>query len=237
MSSRPDPGALPVYLRIAEHLTIEIGSGRLGAGDKLPTERRMAESYGVSMVTLRKALGIVAARGLIERRQGSGNYVAEGRRDLGTYALFRLEANPGGGGLPTAEVIGFDRLTKPDDLPHIGAALSWGWRIRRVRSLNHVPVAVEEIWLDGRYGDLTAGDLSESLYRTYEARLGLTITRAEDRVSAGPLPDWAPATLGLPAGATMGLVERRGFNQYGEPAEASRTWFDPARARYFARVP
>jgi DNA-binding GntR family transcriptional regulator len=35
----------------------------------------------------------------------------------------------------------------------------------------------------------------------------------------------------------MGLVERRSFDQYGTPAEASRSWFDPDRARYTARVP
>lgn len=198
----------------------------------------MAETYAVSMVTLRKALTVVTDRGLISRRQGSGNYVAEGRRDLGTYALFRLEVHPGGGGLPTAEVLSFDRLRKPESLPHIGTALGWGWRIRRVRSLNDTPVAVEEIWLDGRYGDLAEADLSESLYRTYTERLQLSITQAEDRVSVAPLPGWAPdARLGVQAGTPMGLVERRSFNQYGEPAEASQTWFNPERARYFARVP
>jgi len=35
----------------------------------------------------------------------------------------------------------------------------------------------------------------------------------------------------------MGLVERRSFDQYGKPAEASCSWFAPDRARYYARVP
>jgi GntR family transcriptional regulator len=98
-------------------------------------------------------------------------------------------------------------------------------------------VAVEEIWLDPRFGALKQAHLSESLYKTYAERLGLIITRAEDRVGTGPLPDWAPETLRLAPGTTMGLVERRSFDQYGNPAEASRSWFDPARARYVARVP
>lgn len=232
----PEPGALPAYLRIAEHLTIEIGAGRLAPGDRLPAERDLALRYGVSMMTLRKALGVVTTRGLIARRQGSGNYVLAGGRNIGTYALFRLEVVPGGGGLPTAQLLDFGTHAKPGDLPRIGDATT-AFRIRRLRLLDAVPVAVEEIWLDARFGPLRPEHLSESLYRTYADRLGLTIARAEDRVGVGALPPWAPDALGLPAGATTGLVERQSFDQYGTPAEASRTWFDPARARYVSRVP
>lgn len=236
MSTGSQAGALPAYLRIAEHLTIEIGAGRLAAGDRLPPERSLAARYGVSMMTLRKALGVVTERGLIERRRGSGNYVLGGARHVGTYALFRLESVPDGGGLPTAELLSLDRMPKPDDLADIGAAPE-GWRIRRLRALDGRPVAVEEIWLDGRYEGLRADHLSESLYKTYAERLDLTIARAEDRVGVGPLPGWAPETLRLSTGTTMGLVERRSFDQYGKPAEASRSWFAPDRARYYARVP
>jgi len=236
MSTGSQAGALPAYLRIAEHLTIEIGAGRLAAGDRLPPERSLAARYGVSMMTLRKALGVVTERGLIERRRGSGNYVLGGARHVGTYALFRLESVPDGGGLPTAELLSLDRITKPDDLADIGTAPE-GWRIRRLRALDGRPVAVEEIWLDGRYEGLRTDHLSESLYKTYAERLDLTIARAEDRVGVGPLPGWAPETLRLAPGTTMGLVERRSFDQYGKPAEASRSWFAPDRARYYARVP
>jgi GntR family transcriptional regulator len=200
-------GALPAYLRIAEHLTIEIGTGRLAPGDRLPTERDLAARYGVSMMTLRKALAVVTERGLIARRQGSGNYVLGGARHVGTYALFRLEAVPDGGGLPTAELLDFDTMPKPEGLAGIGAAPD-AFRIRRLRRLDGVPVAVEEIWLDTRFGPLKQALISESLYRTYAERLGLIITRAEDRVGTAPLPGWAPETLRLAPGATMGLVER-----------------------------
>jgi GntR family transcriptional regulator len=236
MSKNAEPGALPAYLRIAEHLTIEIGTGRLSPGSRLPTERSLAARYGVSMMTLRKALAVVTERGLIARRQGSGNYVLGGARHVGTYALFRLEAVPGGGGLPTAELLELDTLPKPPDLTDIGSAAT-AYRIRRLRRLDGAPVAVEEIWLDTSFGPLKQAHISESLYKTYADRLGLIITRAEDRVGAAPLPDWAPETFRLSPGTMMGLVERRSFDQYGNPAEASRSWFDPARARYVARVP
>lgn len=232
--AEPDPGALPAYLRIAERLTIDIGAGRLAAGTRLPPERRMAEAHGVSMMTLRKALAVVTERGLIERRQGSGNYVRAGRRDVGTYALFRLEAVPDGGGLPTARLLSLETLPKPEGSPLAGDLAT---RLRRIRSLDGLPVAVEEIWLDARFGPLRPEQVSESLYRTYAERLDLVIGHAEDRVSAAPLPDWTPRDFHRAPGHPMGLVERRSFDQYGALAETSRTWFDPERARYFARVP
>lgn len=236
MSAAPKPGALPAYLRIAEHLTMEIGAGRRAVGEKLPPERTMAAAHGVSMMTLRKALAIVTERGLVERRQGSGNYVRRADRNLGTYALFRLEA-PGGGGFPTADLLGLDRGPRPPGLKDAVSTVPWAWRIRRLRALDDIPVAVEEIRLDGRFGDLAPEALSESLYKTYADRFGLIVTRAEDRVGVATLPDWAPETLCLAPGATTGLVERTSFDQYGEPVEVSRTWFHPARAHYRAKVP
>ncbi|NKX46076.1 GntR family transcriptional regulator [Roseicyclus persicicus] len=227
-------GALPAYLRIAEGLTRDIGAGRLKPGDKLPTERAMAAGMGVTVTTLRKALAVLTQRGLLERRQGSGNYVRAGDARQGVYALFRLE-RPGGGGLPTAELLSLDRVDKPAGLD-LGSGAAGAWRIRRLRFLDHVPVALEDIWLDGRFEGLTAATVSESLYRSYRDRLGLVIARAEDRVSVGPLPGWTPARLGLAPGTTTGLVQRRAFDADGRIAEVSTTWFDPARAAYVARM-
>ena len=236
MPPHAEPGALPAYLRIAEHLTIEIGTGRMAPGDRLPPERQMAKSYGVSPVTLRKALSVATDRGLIEKRHGSGNYVLGGARDRGIYAFFRLEKVEGGG-LPTARVISLDGMSKPADLPGIGSA-DWAWRIRRIRALDGTPASAEEIWLDPRHAPrLAPSMLSESLYKTYAEKLGFTVVRAEDRVGVDPLPRWAAPEIGLSEGHAMGLVARLSFDQDGQPIEYSQSWFDPARARYVARIP
>ena len=233
-------GALPTYLRIAEALTIDIGGGRLAAGEKLPPERTMASDHGVAVATLRKALRLLEERGLIERRQGSGNYVLGGQKNIGTYAMFRLELKDVGGGLPTARLLDITKTHKPDALPDIGQRSDMGIRMRRLRFLADLPVAVEEIWLDLRWHDdngLNARTVSESLYRTYAEKLHLHIQHAEDVISAAPLPDWTPPELGLAPGTQAGFIERRAFDQHGLPAEASWTWFDPARAQYFSKVP
>lgn len=240
MSEHTDTGALPTYLRIAEALTIDIGGGRLAPGEKLPPERAMASERGVAVATLRKALRVLEDRKLIERRQGSGNYVLGGGVNIGTYALFRLELKDIGGGLPTARLLDIKKTRKPETLPNIGRTFDVGIRMRRLRFLADIPVAVEEIWLDLRWHDdngLNARTISESLYRTYADKLGLHIREAEDVISAAALPDWTPPELGLSPGTQVGFIQRRAYDQHGAPCEASWTWFNPELSQYYARVP
>jgi len=72
----------------------------------------MAAELGISVGTLRKALGDLSEKGMLERVQGSGNYVRHRTDVASVYALFRLELL-GGGGLPTARVLTVDRLEVP----------------------------------------------------------------------------------------------------------------------------
>ncbi len=227
-----DPASLPRYVQIAEMLIREIAAGRLSAGERLPPERVMAAELGIAVGTLRQALADLTDRGLIERRQGSGNYVKGGAEGTGVYAFFRLELTEGGG-LPTADVLCVRRCAKPAGAPEFGPAPD-AHRIRRLRKLSGRPVAVEEIWLDAaRAGDL--GPLSESLYLHYRRHLDLLIVRVEDRVGIDVCPGWAPGPTPGP-GDVCGHVERISWAQDGGRAEYSRTWFDPDRARYVARL-
>ncbi len=209
-------GALPKYIAIAEALARDIGAGRFAVGQRLPGERDMARTYDVSVGTLRHALGELQSRGMLRRVQGSGNYVAKAADEQAVYAFFRLE-KPDGGGLPTAQVLAVTRNP---------------WVIRRVRLLDGVPVALEEIIvLLGADVDLARLDLSDSLYLTYRQQLGVLITSAEDQVTVGRWPDWGP-DLGE---GPCGLVHRRAFARDGTLAEQSTTWYAPDRAVYTNR--
>lgn len=59
-----------------------IASGELGAGDRLPVEKVLAERWGVSRGSLREGVRALAALGVLETRQGDGTYVT--RLDPGT---------------------------------------------------------------------------------------------------------------------------------------------------------
>lgn len=228
------PGALPRYIEIAEFLGREIAAGNLRDGERLPTEREMAQSLGVAVGTLRQALARLADRGLLDRVQGSGNYVRARPDPAAVYALFRLELTTGGG-LPTAQVLSVDRLPLDPSLPPCGPGPE-GHRIRRLRLLSGRPVAVEEIWLDGaRIPRLRAEDLSDSLYLFYRTRLGLSVARAEDRIGQSPLPHWSPAEFPVAPGTALPSIARRGATAADETVEISRTWYDPDQAAYVAR--
>ena len=230
-----DPTALPKYVAIAEMLIREIASGRLIDGERLPPERDMAEALGTSVGTLRKSLESLARKGFLERRHGSGNYVKTGADDAGIYAFFRLELKQGGG-LPTADILDVKRLKKPSDLPEFGRS-DHGHRIRRLRRLSGQPAALEEIWLDGaRAGVVRAEDLSESLYLYYRQSLGLWIAKAEDKVGVAPVPDWRTEAFPMQSGEAAGYVERLSRAPDGEVVEVSKTWFDPGRVAYVARL-
>ncbi|WFE88253.1 GntR family transcriptional regulator [Roseibium porphyridii] len=227
-------GALPLYVQISELLIRDIAAGRLIDGERLPPERDMAEELGISIGTLRKALADLTDKGLLERIQGSGNYVRQGGTQESVYAMFRLELLSGGG-LPRADILTVDRLHKPDELPTFGTSRE-GTRIRRLRYLNEVMIAVEEIWLDGDCGTVRQDLLSDSLYRFYQKHLGFWIVRAEDRVTIGKVPEWAPDVFSKTPGTLTGYIERFSWSDRARPVEYSRTWFDTDKAHYVQRL-
>jgi GntR family transcriptional regulator len=236
---RPDQpaslrGALPAHMQISEMLIREIMAGRLADGARLPPEREMAASLDVAVGTLRRALQDLQDKGLLERIQGSGNYVRAREELLGVYAFFRLELVEGGG-LPSAAILSVDRMQKPAGLPPFGPS-THAHRIRRLRRLGGKPAALEEIWLDGsRAENLRAEDLSESLYLHYRLALGFTVTQAEDRVGVGITPEWSSPEFSPKIGETVGYIERFASADDGQGVEYSRTWFDPDVARYVTR--
>ena len=217
-------------------LTRDIAAGRLPDGARLPPERNLAPTFDVSVGTLRKALTELEARGLLTRRHGSGNYVRFDGRAAAGYSMFRLELLEGGG-LPSADVVDVTYGPKPADVAALGPAPE-AFRIRRLRFLSDIPVAVEEIWLDGRFGaQLDAADMGQSLYRHYKEAFGLWILRAEDKITAGKVPDWAPGGFSLRPGAQACRIDRMAWDQHDELAEMSVTHFDPNHAAYRARIP
>ena len=216
---------------LSARLLTEMAEGRLPDGARLPPERDLAARHGVAVGTVRRALAELQARGLLDRRQGSGNYARTANLAHELYGFFRLEP-VAGDGTPTADLLACERLARPAcvALPSPEAT-----RIRRLRRLGGVPAALEEVWLDGAHR-LDPEAVGDSLYLAYRAQLGLVVAAAVDRVGVAPMPGWGgPLAPDLPAGRPSGYVEREARERGGAVAEVSRTWFDPDRARYVTR--
>jgi GntR family transcriptional regulator len=228
------PSSLPKYIQISEFLAREIAAGRLISGTRLAPERQMAKDFKTSVITLRKALKRLDDLGLLRRIHGSGNYVTQNNVTGSVYAMFRLELIEGGG-LPRASILDFKVIEKPKDLIPFGQS-NQATRIRRLRYLNDVVIALEEIWIDKSVGDVRLKNISESLYKYYAEQLGLWISKAEDSVSIEKVPKWAPEAFSLDKGTLTGFVERLSWGQFKYPVEYSRTWFDTSRSRYVQRL-
>lgn len=70
-----------IFLEILEDLKGQLNAGTLQAGDKLPSERSMAEQLGVSRASVREAIRALEIIGLLRCVQGDGNYLVDDLRD------------------------------------------------------------------------------------------------------------------------------------------------------------
>jgi GntR family transcriptional repressor for pyruvate dehydrogenase complex len=65
------------YEQIIKQIHDAIRSGALARGSRLPTERELGETFGVSRSVVREAVKVLAAQGIVESRQGSGTFVVD----------------------------------------------------------------------------------------------------------------------------------------------------------------
>ncbi|MDB1590562.1 GntR family transcriptional regulator, partial [Enterococcus faecalis] len=67
---------IPIYIQIHDKIKEDIEKGVWSIGDRLPSERELALKFDVSRMTLRQAIQTLADEGILERKIGSGTYVA-----------------------------------------------------------------------------------------------------------------------------------------------------------------
>jgi hypothetical protein len=66
-----------VYVAVADHIAARIRAGDLRPGARLPSERDLAQEYGVAYMSVRRAAEVLRERGLITTVHGKGTYVAD----------------------------------------------------------------------------------------------------------------------------------------------------------------
>jgi len=70
-----------LYEQIVQQIEQSIVEGRLKHGDRLPTERELAQQFGVSRTAVREAVKTLTEKGLVESHSGRGTFVTSGRSD------------------------------------------------------------------------------------------------------------------------------------------------------------
>jgi GntR family transcriptional regulator len=82
-----EPGETPgyIYERMADHLAARIEEGDLPLNQPLPAERRLADEYGVSLGTARRATELLRERGLVITLRSKGTFVTLPRKETDDY--------------------------------------------------------------------------------------------------------------------------------------------------------
>ncbi len=81
----------PLYSQALDEIMAMIEGGIYKSGDRLPSEEVLADQFGVSRPTLRRAMGYLENKGVILRRQGIGTFVSQPSKENFLGSLERLE--------------------------------------------------------------------------------------------------------------------------------------------------
>ncbi len=224
----------PLYRRVADQLRGEISD--LPAGAALASEAALERRFGVSRITVRHALDVLAQSGLVERRRGSGTFVARPRVAEQLGVLHSWTDGMCALGLePRTVDCAMLRVEPPDWVAAALGPVGGGetsarretvetvWRIQRLRYAGAEPLCLMVDYLRAPYvPDLAElGLLGESLYETLERRYGLHLARVEDTVAAKEASAFEAGLLGVAAGAPVLHVTRVTYLQDGDPLGAA----------------
>jgi GntR family transcriptional regulator len=162
--------------------------GALKPGDPLPSERELAERFDVARMTVRSEITRLASEGLVERVQGRGTFVAEPRVAQAAALSSFTEDMRARGLLAGSRILGQETVPA-DGLVARRLEVEPGTpvvRVRRVRSADGEPMALEEAFLSAeRFGGLAEEDLEgASLFDVLETRYGARFPAADQRVFA-----------------------------------------------------
>ena len=223
--------AAPAYLRVARAVERAIATERLGPGERVESERALAERFGISRMTARRALEHLTRKGVVEARGGRGTYVAP------TVLVHRAPSLTGfteetsrQGAVPSSRVLFAGTVTLDEA---VAAALDLGrgaraYRLSRLRLADASPVAIEttEIPIAVAPGLEGIEDVGTgSLYALLRERFSVVPTRAEQSLSVGVAGADDAARLDVETGAAVLAMTRLTRDADGRPIEHARSLY------------
>ncbi len=244
-STQPAPGQSR-YGWLAASLRARITQGEWVPGTALPAETALAKEHGVALGTLRQALAVLVAQGLLERQHGRGTFVKPGLGGASMLRFFRFSHDGGStNDAPTTPQSSI--LHRTVALASQSAADALGLpagasvlRLERLRSLKGQPCLLENITLPLPAFEALAGSdtahWDDLLYPMMQRVCGITILRAEDRLSFALLSAGQAVRLQLPPEHPCVNVERRAFDRAGRCVELRTTIGDAFAFHYTAQV-
>ncbi len=226
--------------RVREAITARIASGNLAPGHQLPTERELSETFGVSRVTIRRAIALLAESGLVYAIQGRGTYVApehlaEPPNALMSFHELAASDSVAVGATVISATVRPATIAEAEDFQIApGAGL---YALERLRTLDDLPVAIDftlvPLALDPALPELDWA--TASLYTTLGAA-GHRPILAEYSVEALPADDRSARLLGTTANAPMLVADSRTYDPAGRLIVYGRISYRGDRYRFRSRV-
>ena len=239
-TGRPGPDFRPLYTQVRDLIVGRVTDGTWKAGELLPSEMRLADEFGVSQGTVRKALDDLEAENLIVRRQGKGTFIASHSPQRALFHFFHLVDGDGHRQLPTSRDIGLSRgrATREEERRLDLAGGARVVRIERVREFDGRPVIMESVVVGaGTFPNLGRGGvLPNTLYGLYEEDYGIIIHRAVEHLRAIAATAHDARHLDLAEGAPLLEIDRLALTPDGRPVEWRVSRCDTLNHRYLSNL-
>ena len=216
----------PLYLQLERNLRHAIEARLVNAGDALPTERELAEEFGVSRITVRKAIEGLVSDGLVSRRRGSGTFVMPPRveKSFSRLTSFSEDMTARGRCPHSIWVSRSTGAVTPEEALALGLSPgSLVYRFSRIRYADGQSMALEHSTIPADCLG-SPDDVGESLYDALRASGSLPV-RALQRLRAIAFDAGQAEALGIDAGMPGLLIERRGFLADGRTVEFTESYY------------
>jgi GntR family transcriptional regulator len=223
------------YQAIADALRARVASGEFAAGRVLPSEADLSREFDASRVTVRRALEVLRADGLLDSRQGFGWFVATDpiRQSLGRLAT--IEGQMAESGIhPERRILEFAFVPANahlHDLLHADQVL----RVKRLNLADGAPFAVVTVWCPAEMGQkFSRLDVERApFYELLDVPLrGATQTIGADAASAADAD-----LLDIPAGSPVLRCERVTTDDHGRAVLVSEHVFPAHRTEFVVDLP
>ena len=216
---------MPLYQDVEAEIVARISQGIWHPGTRLPNEFALADEFGVSQGTMRKALGRLEERGLVTRRPRHGTVVAEQTDEKALFAFFRLRGTDGTSLTPepgTERIV--QREVREDETILEGRHL---WEITRVRLHQGTPFSHETILLpENRCPDLDKyAPFPNSLYPFLEQTYRVSIDRIEEALTAVMAKAPVSTALHISDGLPLLRVKRQTYDLNGTCIELRDSFY------------
>ncbi|MEN9644855.1 MAG: hypothetical protein RL238_1524 [Actinomycetota bacterium] len=206
-----------------------------GPGHVLPSESDLSAEFGVSRVTIRRALETLRDEGVVESRQGFGWFVSTAPLQQRLSSLETIESQLEARGLRTErQILEFAFVDAP---PHVAARLhaQQVLRVKRLNLADGAPFAVVTVWCPADAGQhLSRRDVERKPF--YEL-LGVQLRGAVQTIGAAAVSDTDAALLEVPPGSPVLRCERLTTTVDQQPILLSEFIFPAHRTEFTVELP